>query len=386
MTPAFLLRAFGLVLACIGAPTALAADPPPLKLGSRFTVSGLSSGAAMAVQIGIAHSARVSGIGIVAGPPYLCAQGFVTKAINDCLRMGAEEARAAFGPYFGPLFSASEKDVDVRDLVEDTKRMARQRRIDPVEGIARQRVWEFRGDGDRTVGAKASAAQRAYFAEFGSGFERGQPPATGTEIPHTMPTDDTTQGGCNGDDQDYVSDCRFDAAGALLKHLTGSPSLPTDAGSGHWYTLDQGKFIPDQGRVTDPKQKRAMLGLAARARVYVPDRCLAAGGATDGAEVCSVHVALHGCRQGMTNAMYNTFVEHAGYVRRAAALKLVLLFPRVGAIAPFARGPWDSFANPRGCWDWWGYTTPTDLHGYATKDAPQIRTIINMVGHLGRTN
>jgi len=35
--------------------------------------------------------------------------------------------------------------------------------------------------------------------------------------------------------------------------------------------------------------------------------------------------------------------------------------------------------NPRGCWDWWGYTGT----GYATRDASQIRAVMAMVERLG---
>ena len=88
-------RTFVAVALLASASAAPALDsPPPLNLDHRhFTVSGLSSGAAMAVQMGVAHSSRVRGIGIVSGPPYLCAQGFVTKATNDCLTLGRELIR-----------------------------------------------------------------------------------------------------------------------------------------------------------------------------------------------------------------------------------------------------------------------------------------------------
>ena len=36
--------------------------------------------------------------------------------------------------------------------------------------------------------------------------------------------------------------------------------------------------------------------------------------------------------------------------------------------------------NPRGCWDWWGYTTGR----YATKEGPQIRAVMAMVERLGQ--
>lgn len=50
------------------------AAPPLPTLGAsatELTVSGLSSGAYMAVQYEIAHSAMVKGAGILAGGPYL---------------------------------------------------------------------------------------------------------------------------------------------------------------------------------------------------------------------------------------------------------------------------------------------------------------------------
>jgi hypothetical protein len=362
-------------VAALGSAGAFAGTPPPLHTEAQFSVSGLSSGAAMAVQIGVADADRVSGVGIVAGPPYLCAQGFVTKAVNDCLKIGSTELQKMLGPWFGPIFASSEKDIDVPDLITDTERMARDGRIAPIADLAHQRVWEYRGDDDAVVGVKASAAQRLYYEHFGAHFERGQP-ADG-HIPHTMPTDDPSQGVCQTGDKDYVSDCHFDAAGALLKSLRDRPqALPGEA-DGQWYTLDQATFIPDLGHVTARAEKRRMLGLAASARVYVPPVCATAN--------CQVHVVLHGCQQGIDQHIYDNFVEHAGYLRWAAPLRLVLLFPRVEAIKPYARGAWDNVANPNGCWDWWGYTTPTDLHAYAGKNAPQIRTIVNMVDYLGRS-
>lgn len=44
------------------------------------TVSGISSGGAMAVQMHMAFSKDISGCGIVAGPPYYCAGSMMTAA------------------------------------------------------------------------------------------------------------------------------------------------------------------------------------------------------------------------------------------------------------------------------------------------------------------
>jgi hypothetical protein len=34
--------------------------------------------------------------------------------------------------------------------------------------------------------------------------------------------------------------------------------------------------------------------------------------------------------------------------------------------------------NPRGCWDWWGYTG----RNYHTKEAPQMRAVMAMIDRL----
>src|SRR4029453_10137994 len=52
---------------------------------AQTSVSGLSSGAFMAVQFEVAYSSTVKGAGIVAGGPYLCAQGSQTKALGPCM-------------------------------------------------------------------------------------------------------------------------------------------------------------------------------------------------------------------------------------------------------------------------------------------------------------
>src|SRR5215210_2036101 len=57
------------------------------------TVSGISSGAFMAVQFQVAFSGEVAGLGAVAGGPYLCAEGSVSIALGRCM-----QANLFFGP------------------------------------------------------------------------------------------------------------------------------------------------------------------------------------------------------------------------------------------------------------------------------------------------
>jgi hypothetical protein len=51
-----------------------------------LTVSGLSSGAYMAVQMQVAHSASINGSAIFAGGPYYCAESDLRIAETRCMR------------------------------------------------------------------------------------------------------------------------------------------------------------------------------------------------------------------------------------------------------------------------------------------------------------
>ena len=62
------------------------------------------------------------------------------------------------------------------------------------------------------------------------------------------------------------------------------------------------------------------------------------------------------------------FPREAGYNRWAESNRLIVLYPQVKA----------SFWNPRGCWDWWGYSGSE----YATKEGVQIRAVWSMLERL----
>src|SRR5437764_14467225 len=49
------------------------------------SISGISSGAFMAVQFGVSWSSVVKGVGVIAGGPYYCAQGTATDALSGNL-------------------------------------------------------------------------------------------------------------------------------------------------------------------------------------------------------------------------------------------------------------------------------------------------------------
>jgi poly(3-hydroxybutyrate) depolymerase len=65
------------------------------------------------------------------------------------------------------------------------------------------------------------------------------------------------------------------------------------------------------------------------------------------------------------------FIEGSGFARWADGNRLVVLFPQVSV---------NPVLNPKGCWDWWGYTG----EDYLTNEAPQIAAIWKMVERLAK--
>jgi hypothetical protein len=67
-----------------------AAEPLPALHASLdgVTASRVSSGGYMAVQLQVAYSARVTGLGVIVGDPYYCAQGSVFTALYNCMKPG----------------------------------------------------------------------------------------------------------------------------------------------------------------------------------------------------------------------------------------------------------------------------------------------------------
>ena len=85
------------------------AELPALAVDLReLTVSGVSSGAYMAVQFQVAYSQLVRGAGIIAGGPYDCAEGSVWRALTRCMLPSSwaelpsvAELRATAGDWLG---------------------------------------------------------------------------------------------------------------------------------------------------------------------------------------------------------------------------------------------------------------------------------------------
>ena len=226
----FPARLAGLALGVLVAASAQAAPGalPALKLDlGQTTVSGISSGAFMAVQMGVAHSASVRGVAATAGGPYFC-------ALDDSL--GAAAVSRAIG-------RCMQGDPDYRPQAIDGRQLARmvaatrgwgaRGDIDPPAGLAGQSVWIFHGYNDGVVKKPVSDALRDWYKAFtpaGQIFYKDQLNAGHAQV--SAACADSPGGSCNVCAQTggrFINACPepgqpgalYDAAGAALQLFYG---------------------------------------------------------------------------------------------------------------------------------------------------------------------
>jgi poly(3-hydroxybutyrate) depolymerase len=315
---------------------AMAADPDKLPAlqadAGKVSVSGLSSGAFMAVQYDTAFSASVIGVGVVAGGPYNCAWvnfgGIVT--CMDGSPLGSSSLDAATG------FAALGQ-------------------IDPVENLAKGKVYLFSGTKDTTVKQTAMNAVRDYYKLAGV-------PASHLLYVNHVPAghaflSPSFGGSCGTTASPYIDQCLvtgqlYDQPGAILTQIYGQLAPKAT-------TLSSVPVAFDQTEFTSPTA-----GMASTGYVYIPAACQASGGAG-----CAVHVVFHGCKQGAGEVQDDVYSK-LGYNPWADTNKIILLYPQVE--------PTTLPTNPEGCWDWWGYTGLD----FQVQSGPQLSAIRAMVKRI----
>lgn len=320
------LRVFASALALAAGAASAAVDLPALNIDkAQTTVSGLSSGGFMAVQLHVAFSATFKkGAGIVAGGPFYCAEGSVVNATGRCM--------------------ASPAGIPTSTLVSTTNNWAQQGLIDPVANLQSSRVYMFSGTLDDVVKPGVMDALKTYYNSFVPAANVVYKKDIASQ--HAMVTDDYGSA-CSVKGAPYINDCNFDLAGAILGQLYGTlnarnlNALPT----GNFVQFNQSQFITNHGMATT--------GWA-----YIPQAC-------SGGTQCRLHVVLHGCKQNESDVQQQ-YVKNTGYNRWGDTNNIVMLYPQT------------SLAATNSCWDWWGY----DSANYAKKSGPQMAAIKAMVDQL----
>jgi poly(3-hydroxybutyrate) depolymerase len=330
--PAFGALAALLLGACGGEPPA---DPlPRFDIDpARVGVAGLSSGAYMSTQVHLALDERVAGAALFAGGPYGCARGELSTALSTCM---AAEGGAP----------------DVAALAVRVRERAQSGALAPLSTLVGDRVFVWHGRRDATVlpavGESAAALYRALDPALAVDV------VVAEDAAHLLPTRDSGAD-CAEGGAPWLGRCGYDGAAAAVAALFGPGEVDAAApaaGRGEAFAFDQRALFPDG---VDPV-------LADSGHGYVPPQCRGAR--------CGLLVVFHGCQQSVAD-VGRAFVDDSGFNRAADAASLVVLYPQ-------ARASWTPL-NPKGCWDWWGYTGPT----YDTRDGAQIRFVAGLLSAAG---
>mmetsp|Transcript_20954 Transcript_20954/g.30208 ORF Transcript_20954/g.30208 Transcript_20954/m.30208 type:complete len:334 (+) Transcript_20954:75-1076(+) len=277
-------------------------------LEGSVTVSGLSSGGFMAVQMHVAYSSLFSGVGVFAGGPYFCAQGTLTLALDQCM----------YNVLGGPQISK---------LISYTNDQAAKGTIDPTENMADDKVYVFSGSKDTTVYPAVVKTLEDYYAPFVN-----SPLTTEYTIPaqHCIPSLDYGEP-CGINSSPYIGDCEYSGAGHAFETFYGDLSSGT-AKESNLFQFDQTEFFTGSGTSIND------FGF-----VYIPTAC------SDGSTACRLHMSFHGCAQDYAS-IGDVWADHAGYNDWAEANDIIVVYPYAKKDV--------SLGNSNACWDWWGYTGP----------------------------
>jgi hypothetical protein len=234
------------------------------------------------------------------------------------------------------------------DLLDHARQLAKEGRIGPLDSLKQDKVYLFSSKADDTVERGVVEAAATFYREAGIPdanivFEKHATAAHAFIV-------ETGDQNCGTAGPPYLNDCDIDQAREILEELYGALQPAAQPVEANFHRFEQAPFLAG---LTDAY-------FDDQGVVYVPGACQGAAG-------CAVHVVFHGCRQGLA-AVGDQFVKGSAFARWAEANRIVLLFPQVKAGA----------LNPKGCWDWWGYTGPHFLE----RDAPQMLAVKRMLDRL----
>lgn len=349
-------------------------NPKVVQLGQynvrkgESSISGLSSGAFMTVQMHLAHSAAFVGAGVVAGGPYRCAEIFRGSGALPSEAYMLNSLYLCMAPMTPAMAPQAKQCVG---LAQDA---AAAGQIDPLENLRDDRLFIFTGSKDKVVYSPVVANTRHFYEALGI------PPAhiryvDNVPAGHSMITDNPEDLPLGANQPPFLNNGGFMLSHHILQHIYPDLKPASERLTGEIVCFDQAEFFGNQSRAS----------MSAYGYAYVPRAVL------EGAPA-RVHIAMHGCMQGYnfinlvdgraataTQPPYgNRYFMTTGYTSIADSNDLIVLFPQVQGLETGA------LMNPDGCWDWWGYSSEDqNAPDYFGKSAIQIQAIHGMLTRLG---
>ena len=299
-----------------------------------ISVSGLSSGAYMAMQFHLAFSEKVVGAGLIAGGPYFCAQASIGTALQNCV-------------------ANPDATIDLNVLMATIKDYQQSGKLADTKYNQNDKVWLLHGTLDtrinRVVADQLALQTTTLFAPENVKYVNDQ------AFAHVMPTLNSG-GSCIESASPFIGNCSYDAAGELLKYIIPLPMQRSDKSnenlSQQLLTFQQADYAGEHAET-----------LGENAYLFVPQSC------KDNLH-CNIHISFHGCNQN-AEAVGDEYAKNAGFNAWADTNNLIVLYPQTkkSAFMPL---------NPQACWDWWGYTG----EDYANKDGKQIKAVMALVDSI----
>jgi hypothetical protein len=371
----------------------------------QVSVSGVSSGAYMAVQLHVAYSDLFMGVGSIAGGPYYCSEDRSPSQIQDikftCM-MGLGV------------------DLTAHTYIEKAKEFAKAGKISNLDNLKDDRIYLFNAQADQVINPTLGFISRLFYNDFvddpSSQIEAWAfIPKFGPFYPvaHGMPTSNKIfsayQGFSNwftpcspSNTQEYswfpnqflrgndpwMYNCdsffmgSYDLAADVLAHIYGELKNSQKSDLNRLYAFKQIDYIDDPAITNDEQLNQH--GLATDGYVYVPQNC------QDGTKSCRLHVALHGCQMfpkwtfvgkagtpfsGETITFGGLYRENV-YNDIAEANDIVVLYPQAHNI-----GEEEADVNPYGCWEFWPFFDD-NIADYSNREGPEMKFIANIVTTL----
>ena len=281
-----------------------------------YTVSGMSSGGFMTVQMHVAYSSVISGAGVIAGGPYYCTLGSLSRLQTICTR----------NAYL----------IDLAPLISYANTQSTDQEIDPISNLQTSKVFIYSAKQDNIVFPAAVDMTLQFYQNFVN--PNNILSVFTNDGGHTFPT--ISNGGpCWYAGSPYIGACNYDGAGAILAQLYGNLNSKGAFNNSNLFTFDQAAYA-DVWRA----------GMSSRGFVYAPYAC------RHNQNICRLHVAFHGCNQNFA-FIGETYVRETGYGEWAESNNLVVIFPQTII----------QTVNPSGCWDFGGVFSSN----FALKSGPQ---------------
>ena len=405
----------------------------------QISVSGISSGAFMAHQFHVIHSANIMGMGAVAGGPYYCAEGSMVDAITKCssfMVLSCAEATKNLNVFdCSTGFTGPRTDAEAVAMASASFAEAKAQSgsgIDDISNLARARVYLFRGEEDVIVPLNVMGAVRHFYVDDDKGGAEAENVFFNDTfvVRHAMVTDNLYRqsprivGLCNTgkpvEGDTFVVDCakeataamsknscectgfvcsestpevaetcteaaQVDLAGAILAHIYGelAPRQPLVSNIGTGVGVD--KALSDLIVAFDQKSvfERIAPGWAANSIInasMAPKGYIFIPETCRTGATCRLHVAFHGCKQGGETGKRAARGYSGNIFAKYAGYNEWAKTNNIVVLYPQVSAWNTAPVNPQGCWDWWGqfYT-----HGaYHTKGGLQTRAVAEMINIL----